>query len=288
MEAVQDLPVFGNGRVIAKEVLKVSGQSSVCMGIRVVDSGRQKVAIKIFRGGLAADWETCKREVVFLYTLLRHSNIVEVIDFYEKPFPSYVMPFIDGGDLYDHLENNGRFEGNEALALLRGITKGIRHLHRHKILHRVLKSPNVMLRQNQDGSFCPIIIDFGFGKSFRKSLPSNASHLTSDYPRGTAYWMAPEVVLNRQYSPKSDMYALGIIMWEVYTGHVPYGTSPHLRTVFALNKFVTEGGRPDMNVLSKTEISQTQKNLIQDLWQPEPGRRPSVDEALRKLGLHVT
>ena len=188
---VMTLPVYGNGRIVATKKLKESGQADVFRGKLTQRDGSQKeVAIKVFHK--TEDWHDCKLALMALLRISGHPNVMEVWDFFEVPKPASIMRFVSGGDLRDHLDTNGRFAVREAKLLLQGIGEGLKHLHEHSLVHRDLKSPNVLLEKSANGQYNPVLIDLGMGKVVTES----ASQFQTTAMKGTPVWMAPEMIVS--------------------------------------------------------------------------------------------
>jgi hypothetical protein len=146
-----------------------------------------------------------------------------------------------------------------------GIAHEIMYLHCHKIIHRDLKSPNILL----DDRLLPKIADFGLGR-FVTEL-DQSQKMTGNI--GTPIWMAPELLRAIEYGPPVDVYAYGIILYEMYTERVPFGGMDRMR----ISKIVCEDeGRPPFSVLhdENTPIG----ILIRECWAAEPKLRPTFEQ----------
>ena len=159
--------------------------------------------------------------------------------------------------------------------ILVGVAFGMMHLHQHKIIHRDLKPDNVLINEN----YQPCVTDFGLSKSY-ESGNSNPSRTC-----GTSVYKAPEVIKNRQYSEKSDVYSFAILMYEVLTDLVPFPSFLNDElTEFKFNeKVVCENFRPTFSV----PIKKSFKELIEQCWSADPSERPSFEEIFHKLAFNI-
>ena len=119
---------------------------------------------------------------------------MKVLDFYEVPKPCVVMPLIEGYDLRDLLDQRGRLNATDSLSVLRGIGNGLKHLHEHGVVHRDMKSPNVLIELP---SFRAVLIDLGIGKMTDSSQAQKTAGA-----KGTMFWMAPEMMTDNKWSIK--------------------------------------------------------------------------------------
>jgi tRNA A-37 threonylcarbamoyl transferase component Bud32 len=152
--------------------LQESGQAQVYAG--VVTSTGQKVAIKVFKGEADRASETYRTELRMLLKMSEHRNVIEVLEFFENPEPALVTRLIEGeGDMMAYIAKHGRFEEREARRICAELGEGIAHLHKAGIVHRDLKTPNVLLQQSAStGRLRPIVIDLGLGSAVRKGSTS--------------------------------------------------------------------------------------------------------------------
>ena len=209
------------------EVLEFIGRG----GMAEVYKGRhtrldRNVAIKVLPPGLAteADFrERFEREALSI-AALRHPNIVQVFDFGDLEGMYYmVMDFIPGPALARRLREAGRLPLPQALSLLEGLAGALDYAHAQGIVHRDVKPSNVMLDECGDGTWRPILTDFGIAK-----IVAGGAQATQTGMLGTLDYMAPEQVrASREVDGRADIYALGVMAFQMLTGRLPFtGDSP--------------------------------------------------------------
>lgn len=275
--------------IVYTRALKESGQAQVYEGLR----GEDRVAVKVF---LDQESESArdvyKIELRMLLKMSRHENVVEVLDFFETPKPALLMRYIEGEDLMDFIKERGRFEESGGRTMCKGIAKGLCHLHKNGVVHRDFKSLNILRRR--DG--VPVIIDLGMGSLLKqrgkggrdermtiqelcRTLAGPSVSARTSTLKGTVLWMAPEMITKQMWSDKTDVYAFGIIMWEIFSGQVPFqehGTED--RSLIKLMMDIVRGDRPSMEFVS--HVSEDLKQLMQACWHVDPKARPSMRRVL--------
>ena len=269
------LPHYNNGKLYAiKKTVENSGQADVYEGVRVSsDNSRVEVALKIFRN--EDDRDDCKVELISLFKASGHANVMEVLDFFEKPKPCMVMRLVRGGDLMDYLKKHGALKVDKDVHVLRGIAMGSEHVHSHGIVHRDMKSPNELL---QLPSMDPVLIDLGIGK-----LVGSATARTIEI-KGTSLWMAPEMMTDNLSGRKIDIYALGIIMWEIFSGQVTLNEFNFGNIAVFIIQVCTENKRPSVDVVRRIAgVKPGHVALIQKCWGKDPDSRPTATEFLQVL-----
>jgi len=257
LSLVKDVPSF-KGVTIINEVSD-SGQSKVYKGkYKGMD-----VAVKVFKAPMQGDY----RDELDSLLKLHHPNVVSLITCFDSPSPCIVTLFMPNGDLCKFLENNGAQSKKNATRLSLGIAKGLAYIHEKKLIHRDLKSPNVLL----DDHLNPVIVDFGLTHFSTRSLTTVTSTV------GTFQWMAPEMFNSgSKYSSKVDVYAFGIILWELLSGQVPYST---LRNLEELIRHVVSGNRLTIN----PKWDSTLAKLCVKCWQQSYDSRPTMSDVVSIL-----
>jgi len=151
-------------------------------------------------------------EALTLMKLRPHINVIHLYGVCNQPL-AIVSEFCDGGSLYSKLNKKGEISMEIKLNWLRGISAGMLHLHKEKIIHRDLAARNILIAKD-----IPKISDFGLSRSI--SNDESAAHTTSEV--GPLKWMSPESLLDRIYSIKTDVWSFGVLMYEIIMQNDPY------------------------------------------------------------------
>ena len=176
----------------------------------------RKVAIKVLRGDLSNDEKFIrrfKREALSVSNL-SHPNIVEVYDVGEEDGNYYiVMEYIEGKTLKQLLQKRGALTLTEVIDIMSQLTDGLAHAHEAYIIHRDIKPQNIMIEDNGRIK----ITDFGI------AMALNSTQLTqTNSVMGSVHYLPPEQANGKGSTVKSDIYSLGILMYELLTGSVPF------------------------------------------------------------------
>jgi serine/threonine-protein kinase len=199
------------------KVLKLLGQG----GMGIVYQGmhaklEQPVAIKVLSPEFSANSEMRERFVreAKLQVKLSHPNVVNILNYLEDNKSVYlVMEFIQGDNLETRLKREGCFEPSECCRIAIGVLDALAFMHKRGIIHRDIKPSNIMF--TEDGQVK--VTDFGIAKaSGEKGLTRTGVQL------GTVWYMAPEQIRGGAVDATSDMYALGITLYQMLTGQVPF------------------------------------------------------------------
>jgi len=223
--------------------------------------------------GLVARFETEAQAVA----RIDHNNIVKAFDFgvLRDGRPYFIMERLRGRPLHDELAAIGRMELSRALNVLKQLAAGMTAAHDAGVLHRDLKPSNVFLIE-EVGAAGPLVklLDFGLAKLWRESPDSPASHAGTIL--GTPEYSAPEQARGDPVDGRTDLYSIGIMLWEMLIGRAPFGGAPGDVIASQIRDTV-----PDVRTL-RAGVPEPVAALTAKLLEKEPVRRvQSAAELLR-------
>ncbi|HXR66176.1 MAG TPA: serine/threonine-protein kinase, partial [Ktedonobacteraceae bacterium] len=197
---------------------------------------RREVAIKVIhsqvadREGFQARFE---REAQVIANL-QHPNIVSIYDFGEEGSLTYlVMQYVGGGTLRDQIRSVRRLEVQRAISYTIQMARALHHAHQHGIVHRDVKPQNMLVSSTNQNHL--LLSDFGIAKFYQsaedsmvlsemptRTAESDSSLTSIDQIIGTADYMSPEQASSQQVDARTDVYALGIVLYQMLVGDVPF------------------------------------------------------------------
>ena len=221
--------VIGNYKIISK--IGEGGMGSVFLAEHTKLS--RKVAIKNLHDVLIKNEEIRKRfqNEAQAMAKLQHENIVNLLDFEENDNGLFlIMEYVDGAPLDELLKANS-IPADQSLQIVRSILEGLKYAHKKDIVHRDIKPSNILIN-SEDMS--PKILDFGIAKM----LGTDNSMTKTGTQMGTVYFMSPEQVKGEKIDQRSDIYAVGVTLFQLINGSNPYA---NLNTEYEVyNKIVSE------------------------------------------------
>lgn len=178
---------------------------------------KRYVAVKILRLELVEDEEFVARfrRESQAAASLSHPNIVDIYDVGEENGIYYiVMEYVSGGTLKDYIREKGRLSPEEAIDVSLNICSAIEHAHKNKIIHRDIKPQNILM--DEDGSVK--VADFGIARA----VTSATITMAGNDVMGSVHYFSPEQARGGYVDEKSDLYSLGVVLYEMCTGTVPF------------------------------------------------------------------
>jgi serine/threonine protein kinase/tetratricopeptide (TPR) repeat protein len=205
------------------------GMGTVFLAVRADDAFQKRVAIKLIKRGMDTDFvlSRFRRERQILASL-DHPNIAPLLDggTTEDGLPYFVMEYIEGQRLYHYCDAQ-QLNLRERLGLFRQICDAVHYAHQNLVVHRDIKPSNILVTPDRK----PKLLDFGIAKLLNPELSSDTIAPTATEMRlMTPEYASPEQVRGERVTPTSDIYSLGILLFELLTGHRPYGfpsRAPH-------------------------------------------------------------
>ena len=189
-------------------------------------SSGDTVAIKVLSPRLASDKSSVERlrREAGLAMRLDHPNVCRILRLGESEdgLIYLVMPFLKGELLSDREVRGGPMDITLGVTLLKEMCAGLHYAHELQIIHRDLKPENVMLvPDDSDGTEHAVVMDFGLAKE-RRADPAIAKLTATGIILGTPEFMSPEQIRGKPLDARSDIYALGIVAFEMFTGKLPF------------------------------------------------------------------
>ena len=221
--------ILGDRYLISRR-LGEGGMSYVYLA-RELGSGRE-LAVKVLSPRLSRDpgsVERLRREAAIAMRL-DHPNVCRILGFGETAHPLIylVMPYLAGEPLSDHEIRRGPFPAPEGIPLLLQMCRGLEHAHGLHIVHRDLKPENVMLVPDRavPGGTRAVVMDFGLAKE-RTAEPEVVKLTQTGIVLGTPEFLSPEQIRGKPLDGRSDVYAVGVLAFEMFTGRLPFaGKTP--------------------------------------------------------------
>ena len=260
-----------SGRYRMGELLGIGGMALIYKAEHI--EIQKPVAVKVLHPRFADDDENARRflEEARAASRLRHDHIIDITDSgrTEDGYVYFVLEYLNGADLQKTLEEDGPLPWIRVVNIAKQICKALAEAHRNAIIHRDIKPANCFRVTRDNNSDFIKVLDFGIATS---PLDSNDPKRKPNKPNtldqlGTPAYMAPELLRNEPYDHRVDIYALGVLMYQLLTGKVPERPLPRDKRL---------PGRPP-----RTERVRSSASLVQD--SPDP----DVPEQLEAIIIHA-
>lgn len=204
---------------------------------------------------------------------LDHSNIIRFIEVFRsnRPYPTLniVMEYADGGDLNKLIKlqqkEKSYFPEDKILDWFCQICLAVKHLHDKKVLHRDLKSGNIFLTK---GGLVKLG-DFGISKNLDNTMDKAKTVI------GTPYYLSPEIIMNKPYSFQSDIWSLGVLLYEICLLKMPFDA----KSMPMLTLKIIKGEYTNLPDVFSKDI----RDIIKWILVVDPKKRPKIDDLLSKL-----
>ena len=242
--------MIGHYRIVRE--IGHGGMGSVYLAERADDEYRSQVALKIVRRGLESNF-ALRRFVYERQTLaaLHHPNIAALLDggTTEDGLPYLVMEYVEGETISRYCDSR-QLPINERLKLFREVCAAVHYAHQSLVIHRDLKPANLMV--TADGQVK--LLDFGIAKILNREIAGTLQQTETAVRLMTPEYASPEQVRGGKITTASDVYSLGVILYELLTGHRPYQIASWLPSDIERAICGTEPVKPSTAVLRREEL----------------------------------
>lgn len=213
--------------------------------------------------------EALKREISLLRDL-RHPNIVQYLGCSSSAeYLNIFLEYVPGGSVQTMLNSYGALPEPLVRSFVRQILTGLSYLHNRDIIHRDIKGANILV----DNKGTIKISDFGISKKLEATNILNGANNNKHRPslQGSVFWMAPEVVKQTSYTRKADIWSLGCLVVEMFTGSHPFPDCSQLQAIFKIG-----GGKATPTI--PEHASEDAKAFLNQTFEIDHDQRPSADE----------
>ncbi len=267
------------------EKLGFGGMGAVYLAERRHSDFKQKVALKLIKRGMDSEAILGRFAVERrILSSLDHPNIARLLDggISSEGLPYFVMEFVEGLPLNEYFREN-QLTLEERLAVFRQVCSAVEHAHKNLVVHRDLKPSNILV--TRDGT--PKLLDFGIAKLLADD--DDAATNTATQSRVfTPEYASPEQILGKTVTTASDVYSLGIILYELLTQQRPYyvkgrsydeivksicETEPPKPSDTSENQHVTEGYKPETPQIQKSRLRGDLDNIVLKALRKDPADR---------------
>jgi len=246
-------------------------------GFGVVYKGKWRdlyVAVKMLHRQDPKLSEEFQREAALMVNMEPHPNVVKTYgvckETDEKP-SAIITEYLEKGSLRSLLDDNSvEINFLQAIGIARDIAKGMAHIHAQQIFHRDLSARNILVTINKKGEWVCKVADFGLSRF------SSSDEGVTRSNTGPLKWMAPEGLSEKKYSAKSDIWSMGVTLWEVVTRKEPY---ENLDNVQAASHVMHKGLKPRPPESTPLKLAK----LIEWCVETDPKKRPLFTDIIKVL-----
>jgi serine/threonine protein kinase len=196
---------------------------------------QRNLAVKVLRREFAEDEEAIRRftNEARVASKIGHDNIVEISDFGKTPNGSFyfAMEYLPGNSLADLISKFGQLPIQRCLHISKQIARALSAAHKNGVVHRDLKPENIFLLNKEDKKDFVKILDFGIAKMRSMKIEKLDRQTASGVIMGTPAFMSPEQASGKDVDARTDMYSLGILLYEMLTGKLPFDSESVIKTL---------------------------------------------------------
>jgi len=275
-EAISSSTIFAPGTLLGSryQILRILGQGGMGAVYQARDQELDRtIALKVIRPELASNPSILQRfkQELILSRHVTHKNVVRIFDLGEADGTKFItMEFVEGDDLRSVLRQHGKFSARKTVDIVQQICRALEAAHAEGVIHRDLKPQNIM----RDPQGRIVVMDFGLARSLEFDGMTQTGALV-----GTLEYMSPEQALGASLDKRSDLFAVGLIFYELLTGKAPYKADT---AIASLMKRTHERAVPASEVDATVPLSLSA--IVSRCLERDPkDRYPSATDLLREL-----
>ena len=267
------------------EVLRVIGEGGMGTVYEVRHQTlERRFAMKVLRADLSSESQLAARFVreAKAAAAVSHTNVVQITDFgsITTGQPYFVMEMLEGEPLRNLLRGEQSLPLSRAAAILVQISEGLLAAHNSGVVHRDLKPDNILVCRDSSGRDLIKVLDFGLAKVAGQSRLTKGGMVF-----GTPHYMSPEQASGGELDHRSDMYSFGVVMYEVFTGRVPFEADTFMG-VMTQHMYVQP--TPPREIVDGTELGVLEDITLRCLEKNPKERYPSMQDVSADLRRAVT
>ena len=256
------------------QIIDTIGEGGMAVVYKATDlQTGETVALKMLKDNISDNTQALRRFIneSKAVAMMDHANIVKIHDVSVKTEHKFiVMEYIKGITLRDYMDKKIKLSWQEASAFIVQILQALDHAHKRLVIHRDIKPQNIMI---MEGGFIKVA-DFGIAK-----LPNAETVTMIDHAVGTIYYISPEQARGKKIDPRSDLYSLGVMFYEMLTGELPFMSE----TSYAImTKHINEAPVPPRQKVPQIPVGIEQ--IILCAMEKDPARRyQNASQMLRHI-----
>ena len=240
------------------------------------------IVLKVLRQALLSDERTVARfqREAKAASRLNHPNSIGVIDFGQTEDGALymAMEYVNGKDLHHILSREWPLPEVRIIRIVSQVLSALSDAHKASVIHRDLKPENIMVEQRRGDPDFVKVLDFGIAKIMDGSGEDGPALTRAGFVCGTPEYMSPEQARGAQLDPRSDLYAVGVILYQLTSGLLPFDSDS---AVGFATKHLTEVPPPPSKRRAEARISPAMERLIMKSLAKDPNERPQTAEAFR-------
>jgi|694.fasta_scaffold04476_9 serine/threonine protein kinase len=263
-----------NSYYINKRILGSGSCAKVYYGIH--RERQQEVAIKKISFGQLPDVMKARtvKEINILQSV-NHPNIIKLYDYkFDKDKLFLITEYCNGGNLSEWLSRSDKVQPDEILSVIKQILDGFQYLNDNKIIHRDIKPQNILIHEPLTVKIC----DFGFSQTFKEQISMFKTVC------GTPLYMSPEIINMQQYTFKSEIWSIGVLLYYIFFRCHPYGSLENMTDY--RSKIVKQPYVPDITIFNDNNgqtLNSTFTNLLKIMFSIDPEKRPDISDIIIEI-----